>query len=576
MRRLPYLLKLSSILLFLLFILAPLRAWAFFTAPSLEWTWNSSLVEPTYIQVMMSPVAADLDGDGTPEVAFIAFQNNAWKVDGILRAIHGNDGSEYFNVVDPALRMSAGSELAIGDIDNDGLPEIVGITSTGEVICFENNGVHKWTSTVNVGNRRAVAIADIDNDGKPEVIAGRVVLNNDGSQRWAGTAGNSYNTVVSDLDLDGVPEVISGSTAYRNDGTVYWTAAVNGASRDAVANFNKDAFPEVVTVAGSKVYMWAHDGTPLWGPVAIPSGGGAGPPLIADVDGDGILDIGVAGYDLYTVFNRDGTIKWTAKIQDASSGAAGATAFDFDQDGAAEIVYSDELFLRVFNGVDGSVLYSVSGPSGTLLEQPIVVDVDGDGWAEIVTPLNNYAHAGNTGIEVYGVGATQLWPPARKIWNQYTYHVTNINDNASVPIVEKNNWDFFNDFKVQTYLPIEPLPGLLANGHNGSLTVTAGTPVTVTGSLLPNLYIGDNADWWLWADTIFGTYWYRPGLGWALSATPVVTHGGPLFSTGSRTLISSSTLPVGTYTVHFDVDLNMNGVQDRPMFSDSVVVNVTP
>jgi len=575
MRRLPYLLKLSVFMLFL-FILAPLTAEAVFTAPSLEWTWNSSLVEPTFTQVMMSPEAADLNGDGIPEVVFITFAGSGWQAGGILRAIHGNDGSEYFNIVDPALRMSAGSELAIGDIDNDGLPEIVGIKSTGEVICFENNGTLKWISTTVVGNRRAVAIADIDNDGVPEIIAGRVVLNNDGSQRWAGTPGNSYNTVVSDLDLDGVPEVISGNTAYRNDGTVYWTAPVSAASRDAVANFNKDAFPEVVTVAGSKVYMWAHDGTPLWGPVAIPSKGGAGPPLIADVDGDGILDIGVAGYDLYTVYNRDGTIKWTAKIQDSSSGAAGATAFDFDQDGAAEIVYSDELFLRVFNGVDGSVLYSVAGPSGTLLEQPIVVDVDGDGWAEIVTPLNNYAHAGNTGIEVYGVGATQLWPTARKIWNQYTYHVTNINDNASVPIVEKNNWNFFNDFKVQSYLSIDPMPGLSANGHNGSLTVVAGTPVTVTANLAARLYIGDNADWWVWADTILGTYWYKPGLGWAPSVTPIITHAGPLANIGSHNLITSHMFPVGTYTIHFDVDMNMNGVKDRPMFSDSVVVNVTP
>jgi len=550
--------------------LTPLRAEAVFNIPSLEWTWNSTAVEPTYMQVMMSPVAADLDGDGTPEVMFITFQNNLWQTEGILRAIHGNGGAEYFNIVDPALRAAPGSELAVGDIDNDGLPEILAIKSTGEVMCFENDGTWKWTSKAHVGARHAVAIADIDNDGTPEVIAGKTVLNNDGSLRWVGTAGNSYATVVSDLDLDGVPEVISGNTAYRNDGTVYWTLAASGASRDAVANFNKDAFPEVVTAAGSNVYMWAHDGTPIWGPVAIPSAGASTPPpLVADFDGDGILDIGVSGYDLYTVFNRDGTIKWTAKIQDRSSGAAGSTAFDFDKDGAYEIVYSDELFLRVLNGVDGSVLFSTPGPSGTLLEQPIVVDVDNDGFAEIVTPLNNYAHPGNTGIEAYGTA--QQWPPARKIWNEYTYHITNINDNATVPIVELNNWDFFNDFKAQTYSGIDPVPDVRINGLNGPLTLPFGTTADITVSLDPGLYSGDMADWWVMAKTGGGaTFWFTLTSGWVHSVTPISVHAGPLFPLGSYSVFTGSWLPGGsTYTVSFGVDMNMDGLIDGPMFSDS-------
>ncbi|MFQ5427356.1 MAG: FG-GAP repeat domain-containing protein [Thermodesulfobacteriota bacterium] len=564
-------------MLILLFVFSPLRAEAaVFPVPSLEWTWNSSLVEPTFIQVMMSPEAADLDGDGIPEVIFIAFQDRGWQDGGILRAIHGNDGSEYFNVIDPALRTYAGSDLAVGDIDNDGLPEIVAITQTGEVVCFENDGTWKWTSKANVGHRRAVAIADLDNDAVPEIIAGRTVLNNDGSTRWVGTAGSGYTAFAADLDLDGLPEVIAGNTAYRNDGTIYWTAAVSGSARDAVANFIKGPFPEVVTVAGGNVHMWGYDGTPIWGPVAIPSAGGAGPPLVADFDGDGFLDIGVAGYDTYTVFNHDGTGKWKVPINDSSSGAAGATAFDFDKDGAYEIVYSDHDLLRILNGADGAVLFEAKGPSATLLEQPIVLDVDNDGFAEIVTPLNNYARPGaNTGIEVYGTA--QQWPSARKIWNQYTYHVTNIHDNATVPVVEKNHWEFFsyNNFNAQTYLGIDPVPDLKANGSDGPITVSTGTLVSVDGALDPNIYLGDNADWWVWAETIFGTYWYRPGFGWGPSVTPVITYAGPLFPLSPRNILSQ-VLPVGSYALHFDVDLNMNGLKDAPMFSDTVTLNVGP
>jgi len=571
MKRIELLLRLSPVLLFVLFVTLPLRAGAAFVSPTLEWAWNGSAVEPSYNQVMMSPEAADLDGDGTPEVIFITFGGAGWSNGGILRAVHGNDGTEYFNITDPALRANAGTDLAVGDIDNDGKAEILVMKQTGEVMCFENDGTLKWITTEKIPQRIALAVADLDNDGVPEIIAGNRVFNNDGTLRWAAIDSAGYDSVVTDLDLDGTPEIINCHSVFRNDGSIYWIGT-NG--HHAVANFNLDAFPEVVTVAMGNVMLRAHDGTIIWGPVAIPSAGGSGPPLVADFDGDGRLDIGVAGYDTYTVFNDDGTIKWTAPIQDTSSGRASATAFDFDDDGASEIVYSDELVLRVFNGADGSVLFSTPSPSGTLFEQPIVVDVDNDGFAEIVAPLNNYAQPGSTGIEVYG--SDGQWPSARKIWNQFTYHVTNIYDNGTVPRVEKNNWNFFNDFRTQSSTGIDPVPDLTVNGKEGPVSVAEGTLLTADASLAldPRIHNKDNADWWVWAETPVGTFWYTLGSEWILSEMPIVTYSGPLFSLSPRTVYSRDTLPVGAYIVHFDVDLNMNGQRDDPMFSDTFIVNV--
>ncbi|MCP4707771.1 MAG: hypothetical protein GY869_04030, partial [Planctomycetes bacterium] len=412
----------------------------------LEWTWNSTLVEPNYVQVMMAPVAADLNGDHIAEIIFSTFSaGTGWQNGGILRAISGDSGAEVFSVTDPALRVQAGAEPAVADIDNDGLPEIVVTKQTGELICFEHDGTYKWTGSV-VVNRIGVAIADLDRDGVPEIIASNRVFNNDGTLRWTGVGSGNYVSTVADLDLDGRPEVICGGTAYHFDGTVYWSGPTYG--RPAIGNFDRDPNPEIALVYNNTVSLKEHNGTVIWGPVNIP-GRGYGPPVVADFDGDGELEIGVGGHDYYVCYETDGSIKWQVKVQDHSSRSASSTAFDFNSDGIPEIVYSDERYHRILRGSDGAILFEVPGRSGTLMEQPIVVDVDSDGRAEIVFAVNNYGSPTyNTGIEVYGNDI--CWPNARNIWNQHTYHITNIHDDATVPVVEVNNWSVYNNFRTQS------------------------------------------------------------------------------------------------------------------------------
>ena len=187
-----------------------------------------------------------------------------------------------------------------------------------------------------------------------------------------------------------------------------------------------------------------HTGAVKWGPVAVPGGGRIGAPTVGDFDNDGQPEIGVAGASRYVVLETNGTIKWQAVVQDNSSNVTGSSIFDFEGDGAVEVVYADELKLRVYRGRDGVVLWETARPSGTTYEMPIIVDVDGDGRAEIVVPSNNYAFAGPTGIQVYG---DDRWVSTRRIWNQHTYHITNINDDATIPAREPNNWEIYNNFR---------------------------------------------------------------------------------------------------------------------------------
>jgi len=199
------------------------------------------------------------------------------------------------------------------------------------------------------------------------------------------------------------------------------------------------------------------DGSKYWGPVDINQGKadlgdkcqgcGGGPPTIADFDGDGKPEIAAAAGYGYVIFEHDGAPKWFSVTQDLSSRVTGSAVFDFEGDGKAEVVYGDELLLRIYEGGSGKVLLSRCNTSGTLWEYPVIVDVDNDGHAEIVVANNNYAFAScgdgspsQTGIRVL-TDAGNNWVRTRRIWNQHTYHVTNIDEDGRVPKQEPRNWD---------------------------------------------------------------------------------------------------------------------------------------
>ena len=102
---------------------------------------------------------------------------------------------------------------------------------------------------------------------------------------------------------------------------------------------------------------------------------------MADFDGDGQPEIGIAGQSRYSVIEGDGTILWTNVTQDGSSGITGSAVYDFEGDGVADVVYADEINLYVYNGIDGKTkLQLAEHNSGTRLEYPIIADVDNDGY----------------------------------------------------------------------------------------------------------------------------------------------------------------------------------------------------
>lgn len=480
--------------------------------PTLLWHWQPTASDfPESSRVMVTPIVANLTDDNEdgavnhfdmPDVVFTSSTGTAWNGPGVLRIVSGDTGLKVLTISSP--QMDPESPVAIGDIDNDGFPEIVGcaynsLAMAGDVVAFSHTGTLKWRTTdprVKCGGA-GVSIADLDGDGHPEVFVRYTVINGeDGSVDWSHecvnaptnmTRANSpcdYSTAAN-LDADPELEVVGGNIAYNADGTVYYDRTADLTDGfPAVADLDLDGLPEIVGVASGFtdrnvysgdhfIYVLDHEGNTLWGPSDVHQGhapaldtsrgeiAGGGPPTIANFDEDPEPEIALAtGYG-YAIFESDGSPKWYAPTLDASSRKTGSSVFDFDGDGVAEAVYSDEYWLRVFDGRTGDVRYCECNTTGTLFEYPVIADVNNDGHAEIIVASNTLLGdscptdrdldectmariadgetAGTDGVRLFG-GPLRDWVRSRRIWNQHAYHVTNVTEDGTIPVHEEANW----------------------------------------------------------------------------------------------------------------------------------------
>ncbi|WP_434383569.1 FG-GAP-like repeat-containing protein [Melittangium boletus] len=409
--------------------------------PQQQWAWSGGGTLPEYGQVMMTPVVVDVNGDGVPDIVFHSFKGAEYSKDGVLRAISGDDGRELWAAVDPAVRTKPATSLAAGDIDGDGEVEICGIPEDGRgIICFENDGAFKFRSAPDAYDYNewgGPSLADLDGDGTVEILDGNRVYSNTGTLKWVGSdgmGGAEYTGPISfaaDIDGDGQQELVNDRAIYRHDGSLKCANPDIPHGFAAVGNFDADPAGEVVISGYGKVSLMDDDCSLVWS-VDVPGGGHGGPPLLADVDGDGRPEIAVGGERFFSVLESDGGVKWSSPIQDQSSARTGATAFDLDGDGALEIIFGDETTLRIYEAATGAVRWSTLNGSATAHENPLVVDVDGDGAAEIVVVTNDFAYGDKRGVRVFR-DATEGWAGTRKLWNQHAYSVTNVRDNGAIP-----------------------------------------------------------------------------------------------------------------------------------------------
>jgi len=437
--------------------------------PDIQWTWTGPNGE---ISSIVTPLVANLtddNGDGMidlcdiPDVVVVAStEAGSPNEPGHIYLLNGQTGAQELmipTVVDGTVTP------ALGDLDHDGVPEIVTVDPTGHLWAFHHDGsvlfgpAAQWPGTTSAGTSAwyssAIALADIDHDGEVEIIGGNTVFDHTGAIRWTGSQpqANWNATTVADLDGDGFPEIVLGAAAYHHDGTLYWATSLEP-GYPQVADLDGDGLPEVLLTNSNGLSLIKHDGTIVYQDLR-PTGVAAGfttwirPATIHDFFGDGHREYAMSSADYYTVYDATGAIKWSAPVSDQSGIAAG-TAFDFLGNGHAEAMYADETTLYVFDDA-GHVLLSMPRTSGTLSEYPVVADIDNDGSAEIVVVSNAFGGTPSPTVQVIR-DKMDRWIQARRIWNQHTYHVTNVREDGTIPTTEIPPWTRLNTFRTNAQI----------------------------------------------------------------------------------------------------------------------------
>jgi uncharacterized repeat protein (TIGR01451 family) len=384
-----------------------------------------------------SPAVVDVDKDGQVEALWGGYT---------LLAVNGGNGTIKWNRPQgSSSRLWPG--IVVADLDHNGTLEVVTASGNGILSVYNASGqpASGWpVDPTGSGNElRSLAVADIDNNSDLEIVVCSTRSDNQwfvyehtnalrpGWPKMTDSDTNGYaagcfneNVGVADIDNDGRGEIIGPNdthyaAAFNDDGSPVRANSIYG----QVGGQNKP-WARVGLHVSHQVDLrgYAHCGTTDPDLEPRPNMANSAP-TIADVNGDGILEVIIIGnnydcrkspyldlYEMPYIFNADRT-RWKDAINDWTviprpDGAAAPLSEDYnliennvpnpvvvdlDGDGRKEILYPS------YNGrvhaywldktEHGSWPFEVTNPAEDFFRfasEPIVVDLENDGKAEVI------------------------------------------------------------------------------------------------------------------------------------------------------------------------------------------------
>ena len=351
--------------------------------------------------------------------------------------------------------------VSFADFNHDGWSEVfigseVYDAATGMLMCRAdgNTGHSRRNWDDGVHTYQSVA-ADLTGDFDLDLMAGNTI--------YHVLLRSRTNTLLNSMEV--AMQVDSAHMRMSDDSEIPFTDG-----NTFVADFNLDGRLDVVVMNVDQdnhvlyVYVWDAGTGEVLCSKKISNSTKFGVPQIGDVDRDGVPEIcfivgtaaghGTGSNDLIYALKynaasptRELNIFWTMSHSD-NSGSTGLTLFDFNQDGYTELVYRDLNNLRIINGsmVHHQTQVPVTAPydlatiacsSATGIEYPVIADLDLDGEAEIV--VCGATSSTDFGYLYFFESDGSAWAPARRVWNQYAYNITNVDDDGTIPLYLFNN-----------------------------------------------------------------------------------------------------------------------------------------
>jgi hypothetical protein len=403
------------------------------------------------ITATTNPVAiavADINGDGLPDVV-LAYATSSNNISVWLGKGNDKKGNPLFIKPTQSFTATSPVAVAVGDVNGDGHLDVVTASATGTVTVLLGTGTGTFQPpTIPPATGKtpvAVALGDVNGDGKLDIVT----ANTDGSlSEWLGNGTGTFQAATNSVPFTGLTPVSLAGGDFNGDGK-FDLAIGNGASGQvsvllgngtgnfvlatqnpslspgdsatavAVGDVFGNGRPDLVAVGPNGAQGFA---TVLLNSCAHPATGnfsslpntslpkGAHPKAIAlaDVNGDGILDLVVADTGVYggtpgmnvsvLLGKGDGTFQLAQNFPTGQKPYAVAVA-DVNGDGHPDIItanYASNTVSVLLGNGDGTFKAAQNFSTDKGPVAVAVADVNGDGHPDIITA--NYYSNFNKGI----------------------------------------------------------------------------------------------------------------------------------------------------------------------------------